>query len=89
MHRYEIVSIRPDANEFIVKFIDDDLSVTLNLRPPKKARDLHIHIMRSWPKEHFKGIRTMRELLAKGGFQQAADVSLFEAEKYGLVEASE
>lgn len=88
VHKYEIISIRPEASEFLVKFIEDDLSVTLNLRPPLKARDLHIHIMRSWPKDHFRGVRAMRQLVAKG-FQSTVDVSPFEAEKYGLVEADE
>lgn len=86
--RYEIVSIRPAAGEFLVRYFEAEREVTLNLSPPTTRKDLHRHVLRHWPRLQFRAMQAL-ENLASTDMPRAFEVSASDVEMFGLEDIDE
>jgi hypothetical protein len=86
--RYEIVSIRPAASEFLVRYIEAGHEVTLNLSPPTTTKELHRHVLRHWPRLQFRSMQAL-ETLANTNMPRAFEVSASDVEMFGLEDIDE
>jgi hypothetical protein len=86
--RYEIVSIRSAASEFLVRYIEAGHEITLNLSPPSTPKELHRHVLRHWPRLQFRAMQTL-ENLVDAGMPGAFEVSASDVEMFGLEDIDE
>jgi hypothetical protein len=86
--RYEIVSIRPAASEFLVRYVEAGYEITLNLSPPTAIKELHRHVLRHWPRLQFRAMQAL-ENLVKADVPRALDVSASDVEMFGLEDIDE
>ena len=86
--RYEIVSIRPAASEFLVRYIEAGHEVTLNLPPPTTVKEVHRHVLRYWPRLQFRAMQAL-ENLVDAGMPLAFEVSASDVEMFGLEDVDE
>jgi hypothetical protein len=86
--RYEIVSIRPAAGEFLVRYIEAGHEVTLNLSPPTTIKEVHRHVLRHWPRLQFQAMRAL-ENLVDADTLKAFEVSASDVEMFGLEDIDE
>jgi hypothetical protein len=86
--RYEITSLRPHAGELVIRYVEGDHEVTLNLPPPDQVRDMHRHALRYWPRQRFRELRILQHL-AEAGVALRADISDAEVEAFALEEVDE
>jgi hypothetical protein len=86
--RYEIVSIRPTACELLVRYVEADHEITLNLTPPVTAKDLHRHVLRHWPRQQFTTMRILKDLV-DAKLPKEVRISAAEVEIFGLEDIDE
>jgi hypothetical protein len=86
--RYEIASIRPAASEFLVRYIEAEHEVTLNLSPPPTIKELHRHVLRHWPRLQFRAMRAL-ENLANASTPRTSEVSASDVEMFSLEDIDE
>jgi hypothetical protein len=86
--RYEIISIRPSAGELLIRYVEADHDIVLNLASPADERDLHRHILRHWPRDRFRAMRTLTDL-ARANLGRTVKISAAEVEMFGLEEIDE
>lgn len=86
--RYEIVSIRPAASELLVRYVEANHEITLNLSAPATAKDFHRHVLRHWPCQQFRAMRTLQDL-ADANTAKSHEVLDSEVEMFRLEEIDE
>lgn len=86
--RYEIISIRPAACELLVRYVEAEHEIILNLTPPATAKDLHRHVLRHWPRHQFTAMRVLTDL-ADAKVRKSANISAAEVETFGLEDVDE
>lgn len=88
LRRYEIISIRPAASEFLVRYIEADHEVVLNLSPPAAIKEMHRHVLRHWPRLQFRAMQALQALV-NADISRAVNVSASEVEMFGLEDIDE
>lgn len=59
---YRIAALRPAGGELLVEYREGEGVTTLNLPAPERPNELHRHIMRHWPRAHFRNTRNLARL---------------------------